>query len=184
MHIINWMHEHKETTQNHELFLYLINAGLLSPKYIANHGAHNYYLCSKTNQLIHVVHTKDQIKAWLPSRSLSTLQIQILIQQSLDMHSFHWSHNMYFRIKSQSKSLFLHITHWKTPWLLDPMSWEVVNRLLIKFHNNLIIMLHYSLLHHTLFYKQCHIKDQSDLQDHNSRITYRKKVKNPNPKLG
>lgn len=37
------------------------------------------------NQLTHVVHTKDQIKAWLPSRSLSTLQMK------MDWYNNHWT---------------------------------------------------------------------------------------------
>lgn len=60
--------------------------------------------------------------------------------------------------------------------------WGVLNRALMEIHNVLVIMLHYSLLHHTSSYKQHHIKDQSSLKYHNSRRIKRKKAKKKIPK--
>lgn len=130
------------------------------------------------NQLTHVVHTKDRIKAWLPSRSLSTLHMKM-----------DWYNCWTCTASTEVTKCILGLSHsqracfgtlligrplgFKTQWAQQGCfgEWQVLYRLLTKFHNDLIIMLHYALLHHTLFYKQCHINDQSDLQYHNSRTT-------------
>lgn len=108
------------------------------------------------NQLTHVVHTKDRIKAWLPSRSPSTLQME------MDWYNNCWTCTASTEVTkcilglSHSQRaclctlLFRRSLGFKTLWAQQGCfgEWEVLNRLLIKFHNDLIIMLHYSLLHH------------------------------------
>lgn len=104
------------------------------------------------NQLTHEVHTKDQIKAWLPSRSPSTLQ------RKMDWYNNRWT----CTASTEVTKCILRLSHSQRAWFCTLLTrrslgfktqwaqqgcfgeWEVLNRLLSNF--TMILYYHAPLL--------------------------------------
>lgn len=104
------------------------------------------------NQLTHEVHTKDQIKAWLPSRSPSTLQMK------MDWYNNRWT----CTASTEVTKCILRLSHSQRAWFCTLLTrrslgfktqwaqqgcfgeWEVLNRLLSNF--TMILYYHAPLL--------------------------------------